>query len=101
MSLTSNETPAIAVNLGRVVMLIVRALGMKDSVKVDSKLDHPTAGDIYLLCSDGLSGMITDDEIRAILGHGSIEDAVREMVRLANEHGGEDNVTVVVIAVEA
>jgi hypothetical protein len=36
--------------------VIVRALGMKDSVKVDSKLDHPNPGDIYLLCSDGLSG---------------------------------------------
>ena len=81
--------------------VITRALGMQDSVVVDLVPEQTQPGDRYVLCSDGLSGMITDDEIRAILGHGSIEDAVREMVRLANEHGGEDNVTVVVIAVEA
>jgi serine/threonine protein phosphatase PrpC len=44
--------------------------------------------------------MITDEQIRATLSQASVDDAVRELVRLANEHGGEDNVTVVVIAVE-
>src|ERR1700722_14775052 len=43
--------------------VIVRALGMKDTVKVDTRLEQPRAGDVYLLCSDGLSGPVTDDEI--------------------------------------
>src|ERR1700723_2228130 len=43
--------------------VIVRALGMKDTVKVDTRFEQPRANDIYLLCSDGLSGPVTDDEI--------------------------------------
>ncbi|MFN7697792.1 MAG: PP2C family protein-serine/threonine phosphatase, partial [Deltaproteobacteria bacterium] len=46
--------------------VIVRALGMKDTVKVDTRLDAPQVGDVYLLCSDGLSGPVTDPEIAEI-----------------------------------
>src|SRR5262245_58331164 len=46
--------------------VIVRALGMKDSVKVDTAIDNPKPGDVYLLCSDGLSGPVTDTEIQQI-----------------------------------
>lgn len=79
--------------------VITRALGMQDSVAVDLVPDEPRPGDFYLLCSDGLSGMITDAQIRDIVaGSGrDPEKAARDLVYAANAHGGEDNVTVVVV----
>ena len=47
--------------------VIVRALGMKDTVKVDTRLEQPRAGDVYLLCSDGLSGPVSDPDMLDIL----------------------------------
>ncbi|MBZ0120479.1 MAG: Stp1/IreP family PP2C-type Ser/Thr phosphatase [Sandaracinaceae bacterium] len=81
--------------------VITRALGMQDSVVVDLVPDQPQGGDSYVLCSDGLSGMITDEQIRDILvGAGSdVHAAARSLIELANKHGGEDNVTVVVLHV--
>jgi protein phosphatase len=81
--------------------VITRALGMQDSVVVDLVPEQPKVGDSYVLCSDGLSGMVTDEQICAVLSNHSPEDGARELVRLANENGGEDNVTVVVFSVQA
>src|SRR5271163_302000 len=47
--------------------VIVRALGMKDTVKVDTRLEQPRAGDVYLLCSDGMSGPVTDSDMHDVL----------------------------------
>ena len=58
--------------------VIVRALGMKDTVQVDVRFDKPALGDIYLLCSDGLSGMVKDEEIEAIATSDDDLDAVCE-----------------------
>jgi len=81
--------------------VITRALGMQDNVEVDLQSDECQPGDVYILCSDGLSGMITDDEMLAIIaGSERLEDACRRLIRTANEHGGEDNITAVVIRVE-
>ncbi|MBK8171458.1 MAG: Stp1/IreP family PP2C-type Ser/Thr phosphatase [Sandaracinaceae bacterium] len=78
--------------------VITRALGMQDSVTVDMSPDEPQAGDMYVLCSDGLSGMVTDEKIcDAVSSAASPQEAAAELVRLANANGGEDNVTVVVI----
>ena len=77
--------------------VIVRALGMKESVKVDCFLDKPEAGDIYLMCTDGLSGPVSDDEIREIT-HGNGQDLVgasKGLIERANRNGGPDNITVV------
>ena len=78
--------------------VITRALGMQDSVSVDLVSDEPQVGDVYLLCSDGLSGMLTDeqilDESSTITDPGEI---CRRLVARANEHGGEDNITALVI----
>ncbi len=74
--------------------VITRALGMHDHVVVDLMNDEPQPGDVYLLCSDGLSGMITDGEILRIVS--SIEDTAeicRRLIAKANENGGEDNIT--------
>lgn len=80
--------------------VITRALGMQDSVAVDLVPDEPTVGDFYVLCSDGLSGMVGDQGIRQILeAKGEdLESAATELVREANQNGGEDNITVVVLA---
>jgi len=79
--------------------VITRALGMQDSVAVDLTPDEPQVGDYYLLCSDGLSGMIDDYQIcNTILAcGGDVEAAVQRLVALANQNGGEDNITVIVL----
>jgi protein phosphatase len=81
--------------------VITRALGMQDHVAVDLQSDETRAGDTYLLCSDGLSGMIEDPEILEILtGTNDLGEACRRLVERANAHGGEDNVTAVLVRVE-
>jgi len=76
--------------------VIVRALGMKDTVLVDLIRERPQADDLYLLCSDGLSGMVTDDELAKILAsEPDLNRAVQAMVQAANAAGGTDNITVV------
>ncbi len=81
--------------------VITRALGMQDQVVVDLQHDDPNDGDVYVLCSDGLSGMIPDDEIRGIVtGSANIGEACKRLIEKANEHGGEDNITAVLIKIE-
>src|SRR6187402_2583141 len=82
--------------------VITRALGMQDQVVVDLQHDEPGDGDVYILCSDGLSGMVQDDEIQKIIvSNPDIRDACAKLIARANEHGGEDNVTAVLIKIEA
>ena len=81
--------------------VITRALGMQDHVVVDLQHDDPLSGDTYVLCSDGLSCMVTDDEIQQIVSTASdIRDVCRLLIQKANEQGGEDNITAVVIRIE-
>lgn len=81
--------------------VITRALGMQDNVEVDLLSDEAQLGDYYVLCSDGLSGMVDDDDILAVISDNPTpESACLRLVTMANEHGGEDNVTAVVVAIE-
>lgn len=79
--------------------VITRALGMTEVVLVDLLSDTLRPGDILVLCSDGLSGMLSDAEILAtVLAHpGDSAAACDALIRGANEHGGEDNVTALVV----
>ena len=78
--------------------VIVRALGMKDTVKVDTRFEVPQANDTFLLCSDGLSGPVTDPEMAEILTtHTDIKVAAAKLIERANENGGPDNITCVLI----
>ena len=78
--------------------VITRALGMQDNVEVDLISDEAKLNDLYLLCSDGLSGMVSDEDIcSAVLENPRPDLACRRLVKMANENGGEDNVTAVVI----
>ncbi|HJK97988.1 MAG TPA: Stp1/IreP family PP2C-type Ser/Thr phosphatase [Polyangiaceae bacterium LLY-WYZ-14_1] len=80
--------------------VIVRALGMKETVKVDTLLDVPHPGDVYLLCSDGLCGPVSDDEMMEVLrGAGDLHQANQQLIDRANEHGGPDNITSVMVKV--
>lgn len=80
--------------------VITRALGMTENVQVDVGSDDPQPGDVYVLCSDGLSGMISDQEIlQVVVSSATPDEAAKRLVALANEHGGEDNITAVVVKV--
>ena len=83
--------------------VITRALGMQDQVAVDLQHDAAEPGDVYVLCSDGLSGMVTDEEILEIISVSwpkAMAEAPKKLIERANERGGEDNVTAVVVAIE-
>ncbi len=74
--------------------VIVRALGMKDTVQVDLGRVEPADNDIFLLCSDGLSGMVPDNQIQEVLAHtDSLEVASTKLIDMANAAGGNDNVS--------
>lgn len=80
--------------------LITRALGIAEEVKVDVTQNSIEKDDIYLLCSDGLSDMITDEQIFSALvkSRQDLKKASEELVKLAKEHGGHDNVSVILVA---
>ena len=78
--------------------VITRALGMRETVQVDIRAHQIKSGDIYILCSDGLSGMVGDDSIAQIASNAkSLERAVAELVDAANRNGGTDNVTTLLL----
>jgi PPM family protein phosphatase len=80
--------------------VITRSLGPNPSVAIDLEGPFPLeVGDAFLLCSDGLSGQVTDEEIGPILAHLPPPEAARVLVDLANLRGGPDNITVVVAKV--
>jgi protein phosphatase len=77
--------------------VITRSLGPGATVKIDLEGPHPIVpGDIFLMCSDGLSGQVRDDELGMILASMPPAEAVRSLIDLANMRGGPDNITVVI-----
>jgi len=77
--------------------LVTRALGIDEDVEVDIREHEVAPGDIYLLCSDGLNDMVNDEEIHLTLSKYSanLVQAGTELIRLANERGGNDNISVI------
>jgi PPM family protein phosphatase len=81
--------------------IITRALGPERDVEVDTMTYRARPGDVYLLCSDGLTTMIKEDRIEAIVaGAQTLDEAVDRLVAEANEAGGRDNITVVAFRVD-
>jgi protein phosphatase len=83
--------------------VVTRALGTgsADDVPVDVRVVVPKEGDLFLLCSDGLCGEVSDDEIAAVLGQvGDPETICDNLIAAANEKGGKDNITVVAVRFE-
>ncbi|MEM9728475.1 MAG: Stp1/IreP family PP2C-type Ser/Thr phosphatase [Myxococcota bacterium] len=81
--------------------VITRALGMQDGVAVDLYFEKVEPGDTYVLCSDGLNGMVTDDRILGVVleNDDDLESAAKALVAEANQNGGEDNITVVLVRI--
>lgn len=78
--------------------IITRALGVMDEVDIDFFKVELRPGDIVLMCSDGLSNMIEDEEIRMILkGRRSLHEKGESLVEAANNNGGKDNIAVVLV----
>jgi serine/threonine protein phosphatase PrpC len=76
--------------------IITRALGPEPDVDVDTYTVAGRDGDVFLLCSDGLTSMISDEEVASILRSAeSLDETAEVLVRAANQSGGKDNITVV------
>ncbi len=81
--------------------VITRALGPEPEVEIDTRSYRARDGDVYLLCSDGLTTMVSDALLAGILlAHGRLRDAGEALIVAANEAGGRDNITVVLLRVE-
>ena len=81
--------------------VITRALGPDDEVEVDTLTQQARAGDVFLLCSDGLTTMLTEDEIRdGLIESKTLRTAVSKLVEAANKAGGRDNITAVAFRFE-
>src|SRR5579863_5109562 len=79
--------------------ILSRSLGIDLFVSVDSSEHQVMAGDVLLLCSDGLHGPVSDVEIAQTVGRGDLRQAARELIQLANENDGSDNVSIQLIRV--
>lgn len=79
--------------------VITRALGTQPEVEADLFVEVLQDGDLLLLCSDGLSGPVSDEEMNRIISSSSPQEAVRGLIAQANEQGGPDNITAVLIHV--
>lgn len=78
--------------------IITRAVGVEDDLQVDLFLVPLEGKDRVLLCSDGLTGMLEDEEILQILeGEGNVEERAQRLVQAANDHGGRDNIAVIIM----
>jgi protein phosphatase len=79
---------------------LFQAVGIRPTITIDLVVDKPRPQDIYVLCSDGLSKMVPDDQVRDVLrGEPDLEAAVYTLIEMANEHGGKDNVTVILVKI--
>lgn len=79
--------------------VITRAVGIQESVQVDTLIVEAVPGDTFLLCSDGLHGYLNDDEVAPLVAAVPGKDLPKKFITLANERGGKDNITAVVIQV--
>ena len=81
--------------------VVTRALGSEKEVSVDLQELEVQPGDLYLICSDGLTTMLQDREIATVVHNGtSLDNTCRSLIRTANERGGLDNITVILIAID-
>jgi protein phosphatase len=82
--------------------VLTRALGVRRNVEPDLAELSPEPGDVFVLCSDGLTGLVEDEEIAEVVGaERDLEVACGRLVDAANSRGGEDNITVLLVRCEA
>jgi serine/threonine protein phosphatase PrpC len=81
--------------------VITRSVGPEPEVQVDVQTYQARGGDVFLVCSDGLTSMVFEDRVKTILETaGSLEQAGRDLIAAANEAGGRDNITVILFQLE-
>jgi PPM family protein phosphatase len=82
--------------------MLKRSLGLRPEVEVDVLQSDVRAGDLFMLCSDGLTGMVTDEDLCAMmLQKKNLDEIASELVQAANMRGGLDNITVVLLQISA
>ena len=98
---TTDHTVAAELNLGAEAEeadhAITRAVGGSGSMTLDARRDRVERGDRYLLCSDGLTRELRDEEIAPLLGKGDVNQSAAALIAATLRAGARDNVTVVVI----
>lgn len=77
--------------------IITRSVGFEEEVQVDVMGLVVEPGDLFILCSDGLANMLEDKDLLDLARHSKVEDLPKKLVEVANERGGDDNITVVVV----
>ncbi len=82
--------------------VISRALGIRDEVQVDTRRVPRRPGDIFLLCTDGLTDLVDDGDIEAVLdgNRDDLDEALECLVRMSNARGGKDNITVLAVRID-
>jgi serine/threonine protein phosphatase PrpC len=99
--LTTDHTLGAAGIQGKTANVLSRAIGVEAEVEVDVQVESPVPGDIYLLCSDGLSRMVASEEIEATLAAApDLDAATTTLTDLANREGGRDNITLILVRVD-
>jgi protein phosphatase len=81
--------------------MLTRSLGPVAEVQIEARFvaEAPELGDIYILCSDGLYNLVSEEEILGVVRQNPLDDANQILINLANQRGGPDNITVLVISV--
>jgi protein phosphatase len=81
--------------------LVTRALGIEETVEPDLQEEVAREGDVFLLCSDGLSDAVTEQDIRLTLESfgANLDQAAEELIKIANKNGGKDNISVILVKV--
>ncbi|MGH7298551.1 MAG: PP2C family protein-serine/threonine phosphatase [Polyangiaceae bacterium] len=99
--LTTDHTLGAAGIQGKSAAVLSRAVGIEENVEVDISMESPLPGDIYLLCSDGLSRMVPNDDIQATLEKvKDLDEANKVLIDKANQGGGRDNITAILVRVD-
>jgi protein phosphatase len=100
--LTLDHTLGAAGITGKNADVLVRALGVEPKVQVDVSTEAPMPGDVYLLCSDGLTRMVDAEKIGTVLRENDdLGRATAKLVELANAEGGRDNITAILARITA
>jgi protein phosphatase len=99
---TTDHTLGAAGIQGKSAAVLSRAVGVEENVEVDVNMESPLPGDVYLLCSDGLSHMVNDAEIQSTIeaNRQDLDAATKKLIDMANERGGRDNITTILIRVD-
>ena len=85
----------------RLKNIITRSVGFQEDVDTDVDIRIVREGDRFIMCSDGLSNLVGDDELCQIVQDNDLESACRHLIDIANERGGDDNITVVIAEIES